>query len=295
MELKDNIRQFSDSIGRMDLKPVYGGKWTTNNNLLYTGELAVMMFFYNKKHPDFFTKEDFDRLLNAIKHCEVTGYPGLFSRHPEPYRRLLDSQGRVDFRPTSFDEIVGAKMTSYLAESSTSMDIYNHGKNNHWQYNDVPNHEKGISRWSVIFNKNLISNLKSYFKDAGTYDTGGLRKAAQHHSSLYPIFFTHSNSNRIVYSSDRDIKPSIGDSIIALFSSTIAAIKGDNTSTKLLWFFRFKYIEATGKDNLIIKSAKFLFKTINKLKDGDDWKNKYFNEYYVYFHPLKRMAKEIEF
>jgi hypothetical protein len=292
MSLKKLIKTYSDKYGRMDLKPVNGGEPSTNNQLLYTGELAILMFAYNKhfrfaNDKNIFIQSDFDGLMEGILVSKVPGYPGLFSRHPDPYRLNLPLKGR----PTSFDEILGAAFVSGLSAPQVAEAIVNHGEKYDWQYCDVPSFEKGGSISQLFLSPvRTAKELYSYLKEAFSYEKDGLRKASQKYTWFYPLFFSHSSSSRLVYRSAAGINSGFWDKLSFLPSVLVASMKSDNVSTKVLWYFRLKFLETIGRETFGSKLAKRFYKWSETRRYGQDFEKELFKLYYTDTnHPFHEM------
>jgi hypothetical protein len=294
MNLKEKIAKFKDNFGRVDLLPVNGKRFSTNNQLLYTGELAILMACYNKKNPDTFTESEFKSLASAIKHCQLPDFPGLYTRHPEPYRRKVTPDKRVDFRPVSFDEILGCTFTNYFAgDVKANESIVQHGILEDYRYCDVPGFETGLE-FKNIFTKGFIKDLISYYKEADSYDKDGFRKASQNYTRFYPVFFRHSASCKLVYNVGARNNIKLYDSLALLTSCIVASLKADNTSTKVLWFFRLKFLELANKETLVIKLAKSIYNLSLRIRLGKNPVPKLFSQYYISSeHPFHEMIKEV--
>jgi hypothetical protein len=292
MALKKLIKTYLDRYGRMDLKPVNGGEPSTNNQLLYTGELAILMFAYNKHFKfaddkDVFTQFDFEGLMSGILDSKVPNYHGLFARHPDPYRLGLPLRGR----PTSFDEILGVAFVAGLSAPQVAEAIVRHGEKFDWQYCDVPGFEQGGSTSKFILHPiKTATELYKYLKEAFTYEKDGLRKASQKYTWFYPLFFSHSGSSRLVYHAASGSDLGLGDQLSLLLSVAVASIKSDNISTKVLWYFRLKFLEVTGRETRITELAKRLFKSKESKRYGADFEKELFKLYYKDAnHPFHQM------
>lgn len=279
-----NIKEYLDKFGRMDLTPVNGGEPSTNNNLLYSGELAILMKLVNDKKPQF-SASGFIALKEAVLKSRVA--PGLYSRHPEPYRLNLPKQGR----PTSFDEITGASFVFGLTNTKLAEEIVQHGELNYWQYCDVPKFEKG-KPLSSMFSKGLFKDLVSYYKEAKSYEKDGFRKASQNYPRFYPLFFQHSHSSRIIYRTAVGYSPTFANSFFSALALLVASLKKDNVSTRVLWFFRLKHLEIHNQKPLLVKLAEKLYNRSNKKMFGNI--KELFRLYYKDAnHPFHKLIEEI--
>jgi hypothetical protein len=292
MALKKLIKTYLDKYGRMDLKPVNGGEPSTNNQLLYTGELAILMFAYNKHfkfadEKDVFTQSDFDGLMEGILVSKVPNYPGLFARHPDPYRLGLPLKGR----PTSFDEILGAAFVAGLSAPQVAEAIVRHGERFDWQYCDVPSFEQGGEISRLFLNPvRTFAELKDYIKAANTYEKDGFRKAAQNFDWFYPLFFSHSSSSRLIYKAAAGIDYGFWLGLSVLPSIIVASIKSDNISTKVLWYFRLKFLETIGRESFGTRLAKRIYKWSETKRYGKDFEKELFKLYYKDVnHPFHQM------
>lgn len=294
LSLKALVKTYLDKYGRMDLKPVNGGEPSTNNQLLYTGELAILMFEYNKhfKFADdknVFSQADFDGLLHGIMASKVPNYHGLFARHPDPYRLGLPLRGR----PTSFDEILGAAFVAGLAAPQVAEAIVRHGERFDWQYCDVPSFEQGGSKSQFILHPvKTATELVKYIKEARSYEKDGFRKASQKYTWFYPLSFSHNASNRIIYKAAAGGSLGSGDQVGAVLAAAVAALKSDNISTKVLWYFRFKFLEMTGRETTLTKLAKRFYKHKETKRYGKDFEKELFKLYYKDAnHPFHKMIE----
>lgn len=294
MSLKSLIKSYLDKYGRMDLKAVNGGEPSTNNQLLYSGELAILMYEYNKyfKHDedmDLFTQDDFDNLMNGIKSSVVPGFPGLLSRHPDPYRIRLPLNGR----PVSFDEILGASFVAGFSDPHFAELIVRHGEKYNWQYCDVPFYEKGGKLSKLFYNPIKTSvELYKYLKSAMSYEKDGLRKASQSFTWFYPLFFTHGASERHIYLAAAGAESSVWNQLSFLAAVFVASHKSDNVSSKALWIFRFKFLEAIGRETWITKKAKNFFMNMEVRRYGPEFERAIFKLYYTDSnHPFHWMVK----
>jgi hypothetical protein len=278
------FEKFKDIFGRIDLAPVNGGVYSTNNQLLYTGECAILMKLINDKNLRF-SSANFIVLKDAILTSKIA--PGLYSRHPEPYRRSLPKAGR----PVSFDEITGASFVFGLTDTKLAKDIIDHGKANYWQYCDVPGFEKGKPLRSM-FSKGFFKDLSNYIKDALNYDSDGFRKASQSYTRFYPLFFRHSSSSRVVYRASVGDSCTISESIGASLALLVASLKSDNISTRVLWWFRLKHLEIHKKTPILLKLVKPIYFFSNKKKFGTF--KRLFELYYKNpDHPFHSMISEL--
>jgi hypothetical protein len=164
------MNEYFDNLGRMDLKPVNGGEASTNNQLLYTGELAILMKLVGGYAP-----ADFFALAEAVGECSLDNFPGLYTRHPEPYRFKTEN-GKPNFVPVSFDEILGACFTNWCAgEIKDNENILTHAELTNNRFCDIPNYEL-MDSYLGMFSKGFWKDLKAYYDEAKTYETSSERK-----------------------------------------------------------------------------------------------------------------------
>lgn len=290
MDLETSIEYYKDNLGRMDLKPVNRGESSTNNQLLYTGELAILM-----KLIGTFSQQDFQDLRNSVKTCQLVNYPGLYTRHPEPYR-FRTKDGSPNFVPVSFDEITGACFTNWCAGDIISNEhIIEHADLTNNRFCDIPNYELMDGTLNV-FKLSFWKDLIAYFKEANTYESfeTGLRKSVRNHPELYPIFFKHNTSTRRVYNSGCNRISSFGSNVVFLLAAFLASFKSNNISTKVLYWFRFRFLELTGTETFLTKLAKQYYNYTNENRLGEDWEMKLFSQYYTDVdHPFHEMLWRI--
>lgn len=129
--------EYLDEYGRVCLSPAKNfnskeGRWENNNMLLYTGQAALLL---KKNH--LLENGDFPKFLDGFMSCQPE--PGLFTRHPDPYRHQPEHHDIV-----SHDEYNGVM---YLAaafpevRSSLCVDVCNYGDRTGFEYNDTPGFE----------------------------------------------------------------------------------------------------------------------------------------------------------
>jgi hypothetical protein len=285
-----SIENYKDNLGRMDLKPVNGGEASTNNQLLYTGELAILM-----KLAGGYSQADFFRLLEAVYECSLEDFPGLYTRHPEPYRQRKTADGKPDFVPVSFDEILGACFTNWCAgDIQDNENILTHAELTNNRFCDIPNYEL-MNSYLGMFSKGFWKDLKAYYDEAKTYETleAGARKAVRNHPRFYPMFFNHSSACSVLYAAGAGRNSSFLSCLVLFVSAILASVKKDNLSTKVLWWFRFRFLELTGKENVLTKLAKQFYNYTNKNRLGDDWEKQLFAAYYPEGHPFHELREKI--
>jgi len=291
MDLETTIEYYKDNLGRMDLKPVNGKEASTNNQLLYTGELAILQKLIGN-----FQSSDFDSLRKAISSSQVSNYPGLYSRHPSPYR-FKQKDGKPDFVPVSFDEITGAVFTNWCAgDLKANEHIVEHSELTNNRFCDVPGYEL-MDSYSSVFKAGFWKDLKAYFTEARSYEKleTGLRKAVRNHPRFYPIFFKHSVTNVVVYLSGVGRKCSFLQSVAFFLAALVASFKKDNVSTKVLWWFRFRFLELTGTETVLTKLAKQFYNYSNENRLGEQWERVLFYEYFTDInHPFHRMLNDVQ-
>lgn len=281
------ISEYKDNLGRMDLKPVNGGEASTNNQLLYTGELAILLKLVGNSSP-----ADFTALRDAVKTCHLSNFPGLYSRHPEPYRL------RQKFVPVSFDEITGAVFANWCAgDFAANRHILEHAQLTDNRFCDIPGYELMDSNKSIFSGglKALWQDLKTYYREARSYEKleTGLRKSVFKSPRFYPIFFKHNNTNLFIYNSGANNSSSYFANSVFLISCLIASFKKDNISTKILYWFRFRFLELTGKETFLTKLAKQYYNYTNDNRLGADWEKQLFAAYYPEGHPFHELRAKI--
>jgi hypothetical protein len=291
MDIKTTIEFYKDNLGRMDLKPVNGKEASTNNQLLYTGELAILM-----KLSGEFNTLDFKRLHDSIQSCKIASVPGLYTRHAEPYR-FKTANGMPSFVPVSFDEILGACFVNYcFGAINDNKKILQHAELTDNRFCDIPSYELMDSHENV-FKRGLLKGLKEYYEKAKTYTTleTGLRKEVRNTPRLYSIFFKHSRATRFFYAAGAGVGSSFMDSVLVFLAAFVASVKKDNLSTKVLWWFRFRFLELTGKETVLTKFAKQFYNFTNHNRLGEFWENDLFAEYYKdKNHPFHELVNRVQ-
>jgi hypothetical protein len=291
MDIEASIEYYKDNLGRMDLKPVNKGEASTNNQLLYTGELAILM-----KLAGGYTPADFNALAQAVRTCQLADYPGLYTRHPAPYR-FKTKDGLPNFVPVSFDEILGACFTNWCAGNiRENEDILQHTQLTDNRFCDIPGYEL-MDSYESVFKPGLFAELKRYYQKAKTYEKleTGFRKEVRNFSRFFPIFFKHSSTNVFCYTASANRDAGFLSSVLLFASAILASVKKDNLSTKVLWWFRFRFLELTGKETFLTKLAKQYYNYTNKNRLGEFWENELFAEYYEdRNHPFHELVKDVQ-
>jgi hypothetical protein len=289
MDIETSIEYYKDYLGRMDLKAVNRGEASTNNQLLYTGELAILMTLVGS-----FRKADFDALRKSVATCQLSQFPGLYTRHPEPYRQKKTMDGKPNFVPVSFDEILGACFTNWCAgDIAANEHILEHAKLTNNRFCDITGYELMDGFRGSL--KELWQGLKAYYKEAKSYETleTGFRKSVRNHPVLFPFFFKHSDSTLLFYACGANREFSLLSGISLLLSAFLASFKSDNISTKVLWWFRFRFLELTGKQTFLTKIAKQYYNYTNRNRLGSDWEEELFKAYYPEGHPFHELRAKI--
>jgi hypothetical protein len=291
MDLETLIEYYKDSLGRMDLMPINRlSNGSSNNQLLYTGELAILLKLAGM--------ERFGGgllLRKAVETCQLTNFPGLYTRHPEPYRFKTSYGNKPDFVPVSFDEILGACFTNWCVGNITANEqILTHSLLTNNRFCDIPKYEL-MDSYSSMFSKGLWADLKAYYKEAKTYETleAGLRKSVRNHPRFYPMFFKHNSTCSVIYLAGANRDASFMASFVLLLSCLVASFKRDNISTKVLWWFRFRFLELTGKQSFLTKLAKQYYNYTNRNRLGEAWEEELFKAYYPEGHPFHELRAKI--
>lgn len=291
MDIETSIEYYKDNLGRMDLKPVNKGEASTNNQILYTGELAILM-----RLAGGFREADFKALHAAIQPCKIGNVPGLYTRHPEPYR-FKTLNGMPDFVPVSFDEILGACFVNYCAgEIKANERIVQHAELTDNRFCDIPGYEL-MDSYENVFKAGLFKDLKAYYDKATTYAKfeTGLRKEVRNTPRLYPLFFNHNSATRFFYNIGAGRDNDILSGIAVFLAAFIASVKKDNLSTKVLWWFRFRFLEIAGKETFLTKIAKQYYNYTNKNRLGEFWENELFSSYYEdQNHPFHELVNRVQ-
>ena len=291
MDIETSIEYYKDNLGRMDLKPVNKGEASTNNQILYTGELAILM-----RLAGGFQESDFKALHDSIQTCKIGNVPGLYTRHPEPYR-FKTLNGLPNFVPVSFDEILGACFVNYCAgEIKDNQRIVQHAELTDNRFCDIPQYEL-MDSYETVFKRGLFKDLRTYYEKAKTYPKleTGLRKEVRNTPRLYPLFFNHNSATRFFYNAGSDRDNSFYAGIAILLAVLVASLKKDNLSTKVLWWFRFRFLELTKKETVLTKLAKQYYNYTNNNRLGEFWENELFSEYYEdNNHPFHELLNHVQ-
>lgn len=297
--LQHLLTTYADIIGRVSLKPSNKSKesigdFDSNNALLYTGELALLLklsglytFNYQVQHNLAFTK------------CAIQfrgGY-AVLTRHPEPYRY------DPDMRPLSFDELRGffmaATINRQLKPLADSLIAY--GEKNSWVFTDQP-HEQFMGKplLSLLKTpKETLSQWKAYrarAKEIGL-DNGGMRKAAQEFKYLNPMFFWTQPSNRMFYKMCAGHKTTLLERMWFLLSEVAGAFDKDDgqNSSRLMGGFMHLALNNVDHKSLLVKAARLVYHTSGRYHFGRDYMyamcSKYFKEPH---HPITVLSLGVE-
>jgi hypothetical protein len=152
-----------------------------------------------------------------------------------------------------------------------------------------------------MFSKGLWADLKAYYKEAKSYEgktkfsalEAGLRKSVRNHPRFYPLFFKHNSTCYVLYLAGANRHGNFLEYVSLLLSVLVASFKSDNLSTKVLWWFRFRFLELTGKQTFLTKLAKQYYNYTNKNRLGEDWEKELFKQYYPEGHPFHELRSKI--
>jgi hypothetical protein len=152
-----------------------------------------------------------------------------------------------------------------------------------------------MDSYSSMFSKGFWKDLKAYYDEARTYETleAGLRKSVRNNPRFYPMFFNHGSTCKLLYAAGANRDSSFLSCLVLFVSVILASVKKDNLSTKILWWFRFRFLELTGKENVLTKFAKQFYNYTNKNRLGDDWEKQLFAAYYPEGHPFHELRSTI--
>lgn len=277
--LKAQIGVYTDCLGRTTLEPANREEclkqnYDTNNALLYTGELVILL-----QENEGIPADIKNKVLEFLPRHFVK--PGLLSRHPEPYRFTRS------MKPISFDEFTGVGfMAAVIPELRTYLDqVVEYGEDNYWQYWDVPGHEKGRSWYDLLYPKSLIQWIPYLQEDS-------LRKSTIRYPELYPVFATHHFHQRAFYKMmSKSYKPNWFEELYFVAASVLSEDK-DNYSSLAMWLFRYKALEHREYKSSIVNWAKERWRKKMTSRYGQKYNEVIFNLYYENDnHPFHAMAK----
>jgi hypothetical protein len=277
--LDNQIKTYTDCLGRTTLEPANipeckKENYDTNNALLFTGELVILMKELKGVPSDI--KKQITTFLP--KHFIK---PGLLSRHPEPYRF------RKDMKPISFDEFTGvAFMASVIPELRPYVDdIVKYGLENNWQYWDMPGYEKGKSWFELLYPTALLQWIP-YLQEEN------LRRGTVRYNKLYPLFATHHFHQRAFYKMmSLSYKPNWIEEAYFVGASLLAEYT-DSSSSFAMWLFRYKALEHRNYQSPMIKWASSHWREKMREKFGEQYDKVIFQMYYESKdHPFHHMAE----
>lgn len=285
-DLNIHVEEYSDCFGRTTLYPAkldecLAQNYDSNNAILWSGEMAMLLKENLGSVP-----EEFKTKMLQVMPLHFS-QPGLLSRHPHPYRY------NEDMKPISFDEYHGlAFLSTVIPEFKETMDqVVEYGQKNHWQFWDMPGHEKGKPLWSLL----TFSNLKLFFTEYLQEDH--LRRATLKYPSWYPLFATHHLHQRAFYKmTSKSYKANFFEEVVFATAGVLAANGNDNFSSMAMWMFRYKALNHLNYDSKVIKWSEKYFK--EKLTDrfGPNYPQYVFQKFYKdQEHPFHLLALKPNF
>lgn len=292
------LTTYTDILGRVSLKPSNKDKESTgdfdsNNALLYTGELSLLL-----KKAGLYTFNYQVQHNLAYSSCTVRfGNEAVLTRHPEPYRF------NPNMRPLSFDELRGLFMAATVNPQlkPIALALIRYGENNNWVFTDQPNEEyKGKSLLSLLKTpKETVSQWKAYrarAKGIGL-DNGGMRKAAQEFKYLNPMFFWSQPSNRMFYKMCANRDTTLLERSWFLLAEILGAFEKDDgqNSSRLMGGFMHLALNNVEHKSLLVKAARLVYHTSCRYHFGRDYMYDMCSKYYKEeHHPITVLSFGVE-
>lgn len=265
-------------------------KYDSLNQHLWTGEAAILIAILFDKGNDAFYNKLHGMLEISLARTKIAD--GLYSRQPYPYvtlpkdpieaKKLGYSAG---YDSISLDEYNGIAFSCAVLDRKDIMrEILVYAENNNWCFHDgFPNVNpfKQLSKKPKSFLNTLKDVISYVFK---TKDVTGSNELDQiiDNDLAVELF------SRVLQPKDRLILKLAGGRSGSLLDwtqflmATLATCKPDNneTSGKILGFFRLKMLEVLGAQNCLTNLVKRIFHGRLSKKYGPNYMKEIFNAYY---------------
>jgi hypothetical protein len=284
----DLLLQYTDIIGRCTVYPTnraaeLQGNFDSNNALLYSGELALLLHRSDLYSFSYQTQHNLAWAMCTIKF----GNEALITRHPEPYRL------KPNMRPLSFDELRGTFMAATVNPQLMPLAkaLIRYGENNNWVFTDQPNQEyQGKSLLSLLKTpQETFSQLKAYrarAKEIGL-DNGGMRKAAQEFKYLNPMFFWTKPSDRAFYKLCAGQSATMWEKSFFLLSEMIGVFSKD-AGSRLMGGFMHMALNNVKHHSMLVKAARLVYHWGSRYHYGKNYMYELADEYFAApHHPIK--------
>lgn len=290
LALRNLISNYTDVYGSVTLtdkslsNPLLGLRDNENPHL-FTGQAAMLILLNNLQTSIYFQKfydncHWHNQVTNVISDGKVV--LGLYTRFPDPYRFLPGHHG------ISWDEMVGLCLKAVLLNQPEIINnMIDYGVKHNWAFIDeapFTDPLPSINRLTEIWRK-LVYVLKN--------DPKNSRKD---HKEIDYLSRIRQPKERAFYRAlSTKHTPGIAD-LLFLYKGIVTSSFGDknDTSTKIISFYKIKALDMVGHDNFVYRLIKQFF--LSKLKSVY---GKYPLEelYKIYFkdgnHPFHSLAKGI--
>ncbi len=233
------MNSYFDDLGRVHTKPIKPeDNFPTNNAWIYTAINETLRTMNDKAYG---------KHINAINQCNVWGFHGLYSRHPEPYRF---KEGMV---PVSHDEIIGIAMLDiYSAVRIVIQSPY---------FCDIPSYEKPnklpfyrkIKPWASFLYRIVVKKETS-------------RKITKQYPELFNTFFTHRRQYRYIYQSLSGFERTLGNAVAWASARILDSL---TSSVSLLHYMAMIRMEQRGNKSFLFKLVAKMMKRSIMRKYGD--------------------------
>lgn len=222
------MSSYFDDLGRVHTKPIKPeDNFPTNNAWIYTAIYETIRSMNDKAYG---------KHISAINQCNVSGFHGLYSRHPEPYRF---KEGMV---PVSHDEIIGLAMLDkttavrIVIQSPYFCDIPSYEREN-----KLPFYSK-IKPWASFLYRVVVKKEKE-------------RKITKQYPELFNTFFTHRMQYLYIYQSLSNLGVTKGNTAAWASARILDSL---TNSVSLLHYMAMIRMEQKGNKS-------FVFKLVSKL------------------------------
>tara|TARA_R100001086_G_C11841329_1_gene259177 strand:- start:471 stop:1403 length:933 start_codon:yes stop_codon:yes gene_type:complete len=289
---------YTDKFGRIciyppELQVPEEGRYPTQNYNLWTGEANLMMYMTQDVDINLYENQK-NNFYKSLKAVEIV--PGLITRNPDPYR---ESQW---FDPVSLDEYNGLCFSMAVFEELRieARHILKYGEDHDWAFVDDKPGLKGLEAVKKRPFKTILDILKLIFlliRRKSIDEGGDIDKLLANSPELYGISRIRLPKDRLL------IKACVPGAKISfleklhLFLATLTTsrLSNDETSGKILAFFRFKALRLLKCQPYLVKLAEKHFRKQMKKKYGESYMEKIFAEYNIFKdnpnHPFHTLIK----
>ena len=265
---------FVDPIGRVSDKPFDQEDGVTDNPLLFTGEVVLLLKLLGE-----LGKPEIAAMDEILMEVEVV--PGLFRRQPEKYQLKYN----IPRNAVSHDEYNGvcffvAACPEYFRTYAN--DIIKYGQYYGWQYNDIAPRANFFQALKDRFFQTL-KELKAFTDDVKANPQNTNAVDLRHPQHIIALGQFRQPRDRAFYKIAAALEPTLFEitylSIATVFSSMGPALE-HRGGTKLMAWFRILAIEELKYDNFLLRMAHKLFRRNLTKKLGTEYPTKLILSYF---------------